>query len=409
MKSLNKYLGLAVMAVVLLTSCNKGVERDLEEAKLNGEKEISKKEVFTGFVSPYGQIDDDESDFRASLLRKGYPVPIMDVTKAELKEGKTKAHWGVMGDNVNCQIVNTLNPNNVLEKKAGAVTETSLYVEEGKGANKNKFTFYCPVSKQLGTPASPYSEKWAYFAFGGENIDNRYIDFSGDTAPNKRVIGITNSNEDIFRKDIERQIPLMTDVMSFKKLLGKEKEEVTLEPRGVLLSLLFVNKMNRKFKLKRIQFYQDNLVFFEGKFDMQKAPEHSENEGFHTSKYSSNMKANFIGKTEQCTYHIYGWESSWWLGWTTSLKEGCDIPKISSSVGDKVAYAKQNAPLFHIWGMPRIGSGKKELYFKIFVELGGSKHEERAIYRPKLGDDVDLEEGKVYPVIIEVNEVDFEL
>ncbi len=383
---LKNYFALGLLGVTLLSSCGK-------EQDLKGKKEslsTGKTTTFTASISEVETFDlleygADEHEARASITSQGYAVPKLEVSLAELQDGSTQAHWGVLGDNQTPDEKSVPQANITTTKPTSMPTESTLFFKQSTNPQKkNEFNFYCPVSDELNDPIfSPIDEKWAYFALGGKRSnDKRYLQFRGATSPNQKIVGIKNMEE-----QIARQLPLMTDVMPFNKILGDGKSKVKLKARGCLIGLCFVNKFRTPITVTEITVAKDNALYFEGEFDMQNSSGNT-TINFKTSTQSGNNKeTKFEGDNQSFIYPIYNGTTK---GYTL-------LPVIGT-----FASKKANLPLFHLWGMPKTEGCWDRLLFQVKFKKGGVNFTSR-MFTVTLPDNDPFKEGKSYrlPIVLD--------
>ncbi len=395
---LKNYFALGLLGVTLLSSCNK-------DEDLKGDNGVStgKREVFTASISEVETFDlleygADEHEARASITSKGYAVPRLEVSLAELADGSTQAHWGVLGHNRTPDEESVPNTKVTTTEPENLPTESTLFFKASTKPNdKNELKFYCPVSDDLNSTSSPVTNKWAYFAVGGVR-NGQYLEFNKahHTSPNARIVGITKD-----KTQTARQIPLMTEVMSFKKILGEDKETVTLNPRGCLIGLCFVNKFEQDITIKELIVPRYNALYFEGKFDMQKSSGNRTVDFKASTCTDNNEQTKFDvkaieGKEEPYTFPVFADN--------TAIETGYSLAKVTGSFASE----KDNLPLFHIWGMPRTsGCGEDRLSFRVrFTKKVGTETKEftTRMFSITLPKNSAFEEGKAYRLPITLNE-----
>ncbi len=392
---LKNYFALVLMGVMLLTSCNK-------DEDLKGDKGVStgKTEVFTASITEVEAFDlleygADEHEARASVKSKGYAVPRLEVSLEELKDSSTQAHWGVLGDSQTPLEESVPNTKIVVAEPESTPTESTLFFKASTDPlKKNVLKFYCPVGDDL----KPVSNKWAYFAVGGER-NGQYLEFNKEhnTSPNAKIVGIMKDEP-----QLARQIPLMTDVMAFNKILGEGKTKVKLKPRGCLIGLCFVNKLDEDITITDIVVPKYNALYFEGKFDMQNSTESTTapySINFKNSTCTDNRQTKFDGgeiKDEEEFYPYPVYDNN-----TTTNKGYVLQPVGASSITQNI---KDNLPIFHLWGMPRTsGCGQDRLSFYVKFTKGGTELKTR-IFSITLPRNKAFKEGKSYRLAILLNE-----
>ncbi len=336
---ISQYLALGLLGVTLLSSCSKD-KKNLEQK--NNLKPTGKTEVLRATVNV--EPLELEGNLRASLKSTGYDVPSLEVTKQELTNGTTKAHWGIKGNGYKHLTVNT---SDIISANPKAdVNATKLVIEE-EGNSKNKFTFYCPVEDSF----KPYNQNTAYFALGGELKEGHKLVFKGATSPNAKIKGTKTAD-----RQLNRQIPLMTEILPFNTILGSDngnKAPTNFKPRGALLGLCFINKCGQKLTIKEITLPKDNGLFFEGSFDMHQI---------------TDKKAKFVDEeNKEFTYPV---------------EEG----ELDVVIGNP---DKANLPLFHLWGMPK----GTELKLSVKMELADGKIVYNTLLITK-----SFEDGKAYRI-----------
>ncbi len=360
MNRLKKYFVFVLLGTTLLTACSKDEpkQKSQSEQKEKDEKRVVFKASINAEVQPFTLLEygADENEARAAITSRGYAVPSLDITKAELQDGSIQAHWGVLGGSKDPNEESVLHANILPSVPATPPNVSSLFIKKHIGS-KNDLTFYCPVSSRL----APYTTKWAYFAFGGKrSSDKRYLEFKGATSPNKKIVGIKNTEE-----QTARQLPLMTDVQAFDNLLASMSNPLAhapktkFKPRGCLIGLCFVNKFDEDITITDIIAAKDNALYFEGKFDMQKDKDGYTD--FKTSTHSGNKQARFEGDNKSFTYPVYASNGATTKGYT--------LAKVNGSFND----AKDKLPLFHLWGMPKEEGCSDRLRFQVKLKKGGQE------------------------------------
>ncbi len=387
---LKNYFAFVLLGGMLLSSCNK--DEDIKGDK--GNVSTGKTEIFTASIGTevgsfelleYGA---DENDARASVTSKGYAVPSLDITKVELENGDYTAHWGVLGDNKTPDEESVLQTYILASLPSIIPSVSSLFVKENAGS-KNDLNFYCPVSSEL----APYTNKWAYFAFGGKR-NGQYLEFNttSNTSPNARIVGMKNMEE-----QTARQIPLMTEVQPFDNLLAPMSNPLAhapktkFKPRGCLISLCFVNKFSTPITITDIVVAKDNALYFEGRFDMQNSKDGMTN--FKSDTQSGNKEAKFEGEGENqsFTFPVYADNATTTKGYT--------LPRVVGTFASK----KADLPLFHLWGMPRTIGCWDRLKLQVKFKKNGQDCVTR-IFRITLPNNRAFVEGKAYRLPIRLND-----
>ncbi len=335
---LSNYLALGLMGVMLFSSCNKDIKDKHQDIDLD------KTTVFTASadIKSFTLLEyrADEKVARAAIKSKGYTIPSLDITKAELKEGKYTAHWGVItGTTTERQDVDKTKILDAAPSTPPA--SSSLFINENN-KGKNELSFYCPIPGSYANKT-----KKAYFAFGG-NRNGEKLEFKGDFSPNKEIRGLKKDEV-----DNKRQIPLMTDFLPFNKILSSMTDasatkapRVTFNPRGCLIAFCFVNKFDEDITIQDIVLENDNSLYFEGTFYM---------EGFN------NERAVFIGVNDK--------------DYVCPVFDGSSRGYRLSPVNGTFESKKEELPLFHVWGMPRKntgGCGEDRLGFRVRFTKGNS-------------------------------------
>ncbi len=394
---LKNYFALGLMGITLLSSCS-------QEAELKGEKgSVSTGKTTTFATDIQSEIEavelhsyaSDNNEARAIIYSDGYTIPRLDVTEDELgyyaKHSET-AHWGVLGDSQRPQHESVSQDNVVTARLEALPNVSTIFFNAGAGAkNKNEFTFYCPVKDELNNPlTSPVDNKWAYFALGGhrkyKGADNsyssnaRYLSYFPNDKTN--IVGI-KKGEDSFR-----ELPLMTDVMAFNKILGEGKEKVKFKLRGCLVGLCFINKLGEDITLEEIILPEDNALYFRGSFDMETD---TDGNSFRTSTCGdTNKQARFEGENSKLTLLLEAGET---VGIAT--KEWSQMSRED----------KDNSKLYYLWGMPRTeGLCYDRLKFQIKFRKGTStKSSFTRTFHISLPKGEPFKENKAYrlPVVIE--------
>ncbi len=353
---------------MVLSSCSK--DRDINPQTIL--PETKGKELFGGEVAMqnFDLVDSklqEDDKLRAYIQSKGYTVPELDVSNDEFQKKSSSVYWGVMG-------AGKYDEGSI---EAGKSQTGFFKVKEETG--KNKIKFACFVDDGM----APYSEKFAYFALGGKR-DGRYLEFSSNkgTSPNAKIQGLVTGE-----KQIKRQIPLITEVLPFDKVLSKTevKPKVLFNPQGCLLGFCFINRFKTPITLTKIELLEDNPVFFEGKFDMRRG---ESNTDFVAEKSTgaTGESVPFEGITQKFIYPIYQDETT--QGYALNAFAG------------NLESAKAQLPLFHLWAMPR-GINRGFIRFRVHFKKGDFDHRSRIfeIDQPMGG----FEKGKAYRLPIQLD------
>ncbi len=377
---------MALMLSLALFSCDKEhnpLDESLsQKASIKQDKLTNRLYTANSEVLSYAIIQDEKKgdELRASILNFGYQKPTIDVTKAEF-EGNSKAHWGIMGNNV--------------ATAESVASFLDMVPSKDDMPSDNALVFYKEGSKRL-LKMYAYVEdgfdvknKFAMLSLDGELRDKRYIDFKDATAPNNKLQGVMKNG-----KLEGYHLPIMTDILPFEKVFeNRDKERVHYQSRGVLIGLSIINdRVFDAVNIKRIIFEADNALWFEGSFDMQNATDGTNILGKSSAGVTTIYRAKFEGaKTnEELTYPVDN--------------GGYQIAPITSETIN--SQVKEEAPVFYIWGYPR-NNGKK-LKFKI-VYTDEGKTEERVKACAIDLSNVNLKEGYAYqlPIILHTTPLDF--
>ncbi len=365
MNQISKFLVFGLLSLTALTSCDK--KSDLSS---NGTKPEKVSYVSSIAINTFEHLN---GEGRAIVKSNGYAVPKLDLNKAEFESSdKLPAHWSVLGGGEH-EEVSTFK---ALEKEAEGAVGNALYITT---TEPKEIKMYCDIS------LTNVKQKSAMFALGGViSVNKQFLEFIDIHSPNAKIQGIKTGD-----KQIKREIPLMTEVKAFDKLLApagsSTLEKSTFNPRGALVGLCFVNKLNKKISIKKIILEKDNALYFEGKFSLQKGIKNTD--FLLGTSVSQNEMLKFIGM---------------------KANEDIEAPVVSGDLEPLPSTTpidltlKNSLALFHIWGMPKDKS--KKLKIKVVFTKGNDLTELTTnsfeIKTPTNG----FEEGKAYRKTLVINE-----
>ncbi len=286
------------------------------------------------------QVKEDE-ELRANVICKGYRKPDINISFQEF-ENKIKSYWVILGEQTNTS--GTINRyRTTVPSPNNPPTENTLSIRTEN--NKLKLRMYAQVEDSFDV-----TNKFSMLALDGTLRDDRYLDFTGSTDPNTPIITQVKATG-----EEQYHLPIMTDIMPFKKVF-KEKNIVHYKPRGVMLAISVINNDCSTININKIEFENNNALWFEGSFDTWTADDGTDTglnvKAISSSGVNTSYKAKFIGSrgNEDISYTIKG-------GATAGYR-------IDRELGQTINSAiKEAATKFYIWGYPR--DKNKKLKFKI--------------------------------------------
>ncbi len=319
---MNKVHKLIILGLftLLASACQKN------EPKKQSTKEGEAKTVRQNFVADLDyqsikEVDENnqplsplaDKELRSVLTKK----PSLFVPELILEKASDKVFWSLEGLGT-------------LEELTETTTIPALGANIGNKVwfdiNNKNLKFYISTSEQT-------VGKKTCVAIGG-TANGSTISVN----PNANIQAILNDEQ-----DTGRDIPIMTDVLPFKQIFAEAnasntvRENQKLKVRGSLVGINIVNKLDKDITLNQIIFEAGGALSYEGNFDLNQA--------------TADNKATFTEMSDHLTLD--------------NLALTCTATNTSTTV------AKENAPLFYVWGMPKANTEPLKLKLVFTLELGG--------------------------------------
>ncbi len=368
MRKINKYLSLGLLSVIALSSCKK--EQDLPVHQ-TGETIIYSATSQVADFKTSGLRATTTDEARATLVSTGFHLPTLKLQKNEISASYS-ANWAVLGKGG--PVVKGSATSALSAKPTTNQTESKIFIEEG---TKTLINMYCPISNTFDV-----KDKFAFMALGGRWVTTateNYLEYKGNTSPNQKIEGIKKGE-----RLAKRHLPIMTDVMPFKKLLaptGSEaKERVHFKPRGVLVGFCFVNKFNKDIKIKNLVLEADNALYFEGKFNVHQGK--TTNFFNSSSAGKGDEKAKFEGVSTELKVPVYKGNT-----------QGYALSRVMGAVN------KDNLPQFFVWGYPNSNENRIKLKVEFVKNSQTLTTKTIKIKLPSLG----FKEGSAYRLDVKLD------